>query len=290
MRRSKMTLCLCLSTMYPSVRSAPRATALLRRAASAGSTLLPLRVAEALDCERVVLITDSLPSARRAAQEWRHWASSSWDTTVAARNALPDDSRRGAFQPGVHRRMRSVCFCSFASSTRLAAVLEDAEGCDLLVLDNSGVHPRAAASAPDLRVAAHDGFLAARRRLFIGSRSSLAPFELDEMAPTDGDAECIVSDAGKTCLSTSDAALASRASEAPWHGPVCQWLQSDDDEDVQARLSITTDSGLVVVTPDEVRLALRPILAQVANESERTVVAPHLTELAVAVLYAFVSL
>ena len=105
--------------------------------------------------------------------------------------------------------------------------------------------------------------------------------------------ECIVSDAGSSCFGEPERGGDFGAfSGATMLGqdPTCRWLTSGEI----SRLSITTagqGQGLLVMRPAEVRAALLPLLETVDHgHDDHRPPAPHLTELALAVLYAYLLL
>jgi hypothetical protein len=284
-------LALCL----PSA-ACTRATALLRRTAggSVGATLLPLRVAEAMeDCQHVICLSSSLATAERAAAEWRACSTVEWDARVA---------RRGVLTPASSTAARSVCFCSVAFAEK---AFGDDVPCDLLVVDTSGTHARATGAAGAERRAAHAGFLRARRRLFLHLEGAApaAPWPAARIrSPRQLADECVISEAGASCVSMGADAPAASASEgadaaAAWRGPVCRRLLDRAHtlgHPASAQLAISAADVLLTLSVNEARTALAPHLAQPptpTHERARATPpppeAPHLAELALAVLYVF---
>jgi len=237
--------------------------------------MLYLRVAESLGCNSVVILTANLPLAKRGALEWGWWSSEKWHVNVVSRGIA-----HSALLP---QQRRQVTFCSFESATELA--MSFSSPCDLLVCDASGV--RAKKLAQRLRLALHEGFLPHRRRLVVSLEDgpSTSLLEPPPMPRTDDEVSdddmCIVSAAGRTCI------VVGPTSVEPWHGPICRRIIPSHGA---SRLAITAhDLGLIVLGVPEVRTALRLRLpdAHPIDEDRHSMLAPHLTELALAVVYTY---
>lgn len=254
------------------------ATAIVRRTAGggAGQSMLYLRVAESLRCHQVVILTANLPLAKRGAMEWKWWSSEEWQIDVVSRGA--------AQLAPLPLHGRQVIFCSFESAAELAVSLSSSP-CDLLVCDTSGV--RAKKMVQRLRLAAHEGFLPHRRRLVVslddGPSTSLLeppPMQPPSNKVSDDDT-CVISALGRTCIEPTPTSI------VPWYGPICRRIVPTHGA---SRLAITAhDAGLLILTLPEVQTALRRHLpdAQSVDDDRHSKLAPHLTELALAVVYAY---
>ena len=285
-----------LGTLAHGTLAHGRASAILPRAVggAVGATWLPLLIAELTDCHTVVALSASLPCARMVEQDWRRNAVFDDWSTIVVKSGEPIPSVQATDR-------RTVYFCSFASAPQLALTLDELEKpVDLLVSDTSGMHPRAAPRAmPAARAAGHDGFLSARRRLFLNAASPAHEEEAEEAAlRRSEETECVISESGSSCFGTGTGTGTSAASMpsavdayGPWQGPVCRRFGADGAE---ARLAITAPSlGLLLLTPMMARDALRKVsLAQegllLANLDEARARLPPtpVSELALAVLYA----
>ncbi len=297
-----------------------RATALLHRAATqAGGALLPLRVAESLQgSQTVVYLTGSLPVAERTSHEWRTWCTREWECCAVRAKYTQVGGRRvlaGSTQTSLHVASRGppeadedadaaikrrVYFCSLLMARQLAAELDGAP-VDLLVVDTTSVHPRAAPRLQAItRQASNDGLFRAARLLF------LRPDEADPAAAATlakgaveadgrgGEGElCVVSALGASCLdgleSAADAESAAAARERARHGPVARRLAAPS---APPKLAIVADGpGLLVLSAAEAHAALEraaPAGSRLPEPADSpTAPGAHLVELALAVLYIF---
>ena len=303
---------LCARTAH-SIQAA-RATAVVSRLGKE-APVLPVRVAESLSVEggtqTVVCLCSDLPRTIAGAHEWMRRCTHEWEVvqcrgqwvargkerrpTRTTKTAARVWSRRT--QVGEVPVKRRVLFCSLQSASQLAAELEDASApVDLLVVDTTGVHPKAQKPLQLARLAAHDSFFAVRHRLVMQAEGgpSLTP---SQPASSDSDSRtgeaaeeelCIVTEVGTSCLggdvgggsdgdggedpSAAASAVAPNAS-APRTAapsplppdPIARRLASDTDGDDAEALSASTlaitgaatgTDGLLILSTAQMRAAL----------------------------------
>ena len=205
---------------------AARATALVSRMAKE-APVLPVRVAESLsvegDTQTVVCLCSDLPRTIAGAHEWMRRCTHEWEVVqcrgqwkARGKDRIPTRTTKtaargqAASEAPVKRR---VLFCSLQAASQLAEELADASlPVDLLVVDTTGVHPKAQKPMQLARLAAHDSFFAVRHRLVmqIEGGPSLAPSQPVSSSSGSGSGSsgaeappeelCIVTDVGTSCL------------------------------------------------------------------------------------------
>lgn len=292
------------------------ATAMLKRspAGGAGTALLPLRVAESLITvdgdHTVVFLCASLPLAQRANGEWRAWCSREWDCCQVSTGAqstvraLPRSDMAGE-GGAVMKRRPCVYFCSFESAPQLEAELEQTE-IDLLVCDVTAVDARAVRPQRLVRMATHDGFFCASRRLVLRldglGRGVLRSSPQARAPPEEADDElCIITALGTSCVGGGSGQGGSSprpgAIEAGGLGSVARRIATPDSgPDCAARLVISADGtgsgwdGIRILSASQAREAVgsaAPAAKLPDPLAPSSRIAPHLIELALAVLYIF---
>ena len=272
-----------LLLLHSVASASTRASAVLKRTPGpcAGSSLLPLSVAESMtDCQRVIILTASLPVAERCRLEWRSWSSLEWEASVF--------STTNELTP-CNVQQRSVIFCPFTSAMQLAAYIESA--C-LLVYDASAVHPRVMRSkrgSECIRLAMGiERTLTSSRTLYMSVEGSAQLPLLTDAEEPNMQTECVVSEAGSSCIGGEV--------DTEAHEPVqvCRWLTLGEVQPT-ARLAITSmdDGNVIVLHPDRAA----SILAQCKDVRLRSDAddqewrrASYLTQLALAVLIVFTAL
>ena len=205
---------------------AARATALVSRMAKE-APVLPVRVAESLsvegDTQTVVCLCSDLPRTIAGAHEWMRRCTHEWEVVqcrgqwkARGKDRSPTRTTKTAARgqaAGEAPVKRRVLFCSLQAASQLAEELADASlPVDLLVVDTTGVHPKAQKPMQLARLAAHDSFFAVRHRLVmqIEGGPSLAPSQPVSSSSGSGSGSsgaeappeelCIVTDVGTSCL------------------------------------------------------------------------------------------
>ena len=202
---------------------AARATALVSRMAKE-APVLPVRVAESLsvegDTQTVVCLCSDLPRTIAGAHEWMRRCTHEWEVVqcrgqwkARGKDRSPTRTTKTAARgqaAGEAPVKRRVLFCSLQAASQLAEELADASlPVDLLVVDTTGVHPKAQKPMQLARLAAHDSFFAVRHRLVLQIDPSLAPSQPASSGSGSGGSSaaeappeelCIVTDVGTSCL------------------------------------------------------------------------------------------
>ena len=261
------------------------ATAIVQRTVGgAAACIVPLTVAESLpEVRSVVYLAGSKPAAERAMREWERLCTEQWTL------------REASCCTG-HQKLREserICFFgSFVSAPALEELLRD-QTVDLLVCDESSVHPAAAGAVrKKALLASHEGFFNAHRRLFLqldGQSSVLqsrSTVVAASPAPGGVDDQCVVSESGSSCISTGEP-MADAPPDDPWRGPVVRHFASA----VAPRLTITASERVVSLSPTELSAVLEQSAAvrlpAGAMQPTKSSGVPYLTELALAALWIF---
>ena len=291
--RARVVLGLALLTSLCAGRIRSATTILKRTTGgSAGVSVVSLQVAESMpEVRTVVYLTSSKPFATRASTEWQVWATQTWDLVEGSQNGNTLATRR---KKTVQRKgddsSRTCYFCSFVSAGLLEESLRGTP-IDLLVCDESSVHPHAASKiGSKVRLAAHEAFFNARMRLFLrldGGPRILQPLLDEAVGGASGvDDQCVVSETGSSCFSTGEPMADAKERDELPNGPVARRIGASEDA---ARLAISAPEQVVSLSAAEARAALQELAptVQLPIPSSSKLNAPHLTELAVAALYIY---